>query len=66
MKAQNHLNNNILGPTKKYPVPITLDPAYYKDCVVYGEDNSLRISDGTKWNKIWTGAVDLGTMEDTV
>ena len=71
MKYQKHLNNNIIGPAKKYPVPIPLDPAYYEGTIVYGEDGQLRFSDGNNWitfesqldGDVWFGPVDLGTMD---
>ena len=74
MKRLIRLNNNIIGPSKKYPVPIPLDPAYYEGAIVYGDDNILRFSNGTEWLPFGTevaelpedtfiGTVDFGTMD---
>lgn len=72
MKTQKQLNQNIVGPTKAYSTPITLDPAYYEGSIVYGDDGVMRYSDGTRWvlfqsfeleEDVWYAAVDLGTMD---
>lgn len=71
MKRQKQLNPNIIGPSKIYPTPIQLDPAYYEGAIVYGDDGLLRFSNGLEWilfesqlvEDIWFGTVDLGTME---
>lgn len=71
MKRQKQLNPNIIGPSKIYPTPIALDPAYYEGSIVYGDDGLLRFSNGEEWitfesqlvEDIWFGTVDLGTMD---
>jgi len=71
MKRQKQINTNIIGPSKVYPTPIALDPAYYEGAIVYGDDGLLRFSDGERWidfssqlaEDIWIGTVDLGTMD---
>lgn len=67
MKYQKNLNNNIIGPSRKYPFPIQLDPSYYEGAIVYADDGELYYSDGTEWKNptidlpedIWRGDIDL-------
>lgn len=67
MKFQKNLNNNIIGPSKKYTTPIALDPVYYEGAIVYGDDGRLFFSDGVEWKTpsvdvppdVWVGNVDL-------
>jgi len=67
MKFQKNLNNSIIGPSKKYTVPIALDPVYYEGAIVYGDDGKLYYSDGSVWetpavdlpDDVWRGEVDL-------
>lgn len=64
---QKRINENIIGPGKKYPTPISLDPAYYEGAIVYGDDGNIFFSNGTEWLKpetelppdTWQGFVDL-------
>ena len=41
--------DRVIGPSREYPVPIELDPAYYKGGIVLGEDTLLYHSDGVDW-----------------
>jgi len=66
MKTQKRLNDNIIGPSKKYSTPITLDPAYYEGAIIYA-DGELYYSNGEVWqnpaielpDNIWVGDIDL-------
>jgi len=71
MKRQVQLNSNIIGPSKIFPTPIALDPAYYEGAIIYGDDGLLRFSNGEEWffvesqlsEDVFVGIVDLGTMD---
>ena len=39
----------VIGPTRRYSVPIPLDPAPYEGAIVLGEDNFMYYSDGVSW-----------------
>ena len=71
MKRQTQINPNIIGPSKIYPTPIELDPAYYEGAIIYADDGILRFSNGEDWifvqaqlgEDVFVGVVDLGTMD---
>ena len=69
--------SSYIGPSKEYPVPISLDAAFYKGAIVLGDDGFLYHSDGSAWIKGSTGAgtvniigsvpdVSIGPDEQTV
>jgi DNA-binding beta-propeller fold protein YncE len=45
----------VIGPAIKQSLPIELDPAAYEGAIVYAEDTTVRVSDGTSWNLVSPG-----------
>jgi hypothetical protein len=46
--------NSYIGPTRSYPVPIQLEPLFYKGAIVLGDDRHLYYSDGIEWRRSGT------------